>query len=92
MNLAVLFGQENRLPAYYRLMQGDISDVATLKTTLKSLDFLGASPLRLVLDRGFYRESNITELLDRRRHFTIAVPSSCKWVQTIMNFFPIRTT
>jgi len=81
INLAMLFGQKSRLPAYYRRMQGNISDVATLKTTVKALDFLGASPVHLVLDRGFYSESNITHLLDKRYHFTIAVPSGRKWVQ-----------
>lgn len=85
INLAMLFGQKSRLPAYYRRMQGNISDVATLKTTVKALDFLGASPLHLVLDRGFYSESNITELLDKRYHFTIAVPSGRKWVQSIID-------
>ncbi len=85
INLAMLFGQKSRLPAYYRRMQGNISDVATLKTTVKSLDFLGASPMHLVLDRGFYSESNIAELLDKRYHFTIAVPSGRKWVQTVID-------
>ncbi len=85
INLAMLFGQKSRLPAYYRRMQGNISDVATLKTTIKSLDFLGTSALHLVLDRGFYSESNITELLDRRYHFTIAVPSGRKWVQEVID-------
>jgi len=85
INLAMLFGQKSRLPAYYRRMQGNISDVATLKTTVKSLDFLGANPLHLVLDRGFYSESNITELLDKRYHFTIAVPSGRKWVQSVID-------
>ncbi len=85
INLAMLFGQKSRLPAYYRRMQGNISDVATLKTTVTSLDFLGAAPMHLILDRGFYSESNIQELLDKHYHFTIAVPSSRKWVQTIMD-------
>lgn len=85
INLAMLFGQKSRLPAYYRRMQGNISDVATLKTTVKSLDCLGASPMHLVLDRGFYSESNITELLDKRYHFTIAVPSGRKWVRSVID-------
>jgi len=85
INLAMLFGQKSQLPAYYRRMQGNISDVATLKTTVKSLDFLGANPMHLVLDRGFYSESNIQELFAKHHHFTIAVPSGRKWVQDIMD-------
>lgn len=86
LNLAMLFGQNSGLPAYYRRMPGNISDVSTLKTTLKSFDFLGAGQgLHLVLDRGFYSQSNIDELLKRRHHFTLAVPAGRKWVEQIMD-------
>jgi hypothetical protein len=39
----------------------------------------------LILDRGFYSEANIGELLDKRYHFTIAVPSGRKWVQDVID-------
>jgi len=85
INLAMLFGQKSRLPAYYRRMQGNISDVATLRTTMKAMDFLGAKPVHFILDRGFYSEANIGELLERRHHFTIAVPSGRKWVEAAID-------
>ena len=81
INLAILFGQKSCLPAYYRRMPGSISDVATLRTTMKSMDFLGSSSVHFVLDRGFYSKANIDEVLNRRHHFTIAVPSGLKWVE-----------
>lgn len=87
INLAMLFGQKSRLPAYYRRMQGNISDVATLKTTVKSLGFLGAGPMHLILDRGFYSESNIDNLFDKRYHFTIAVRSGLKWVKEAIDLY-----
>ena len=85
VNMAMLFGQKSKLPAYYRRIQGNITDVATLKTTMKSLDFLGTSHIHFVLDRGFYSQSNIDELLARRHHFTIAVPSGRKWVEALID-------
>jgi transposase len=85
INMALLFGQRSGLPAYYRRMQGNISDVATLKTTMKLLDFLGASRIHFILDRGFYSSANIDELLRRRHNFTIAVPSGRKWVETVID-------
>jgi transposase len=81
VNLALLFGQNSKLPTYYRRIQGNISDVSTLKSTLKSLDYIGAKRIHFVLDRGFYSHTNIDELLERRHHFTIAVPSGRKWVE-----------
>jgi transposase len=81
INLAMLFGQKSRLPAYYRRMQGNISDVATLKTTLKAMDFIGANKMHFILDRGFYSQTNVDELLSNRHHFTMAIPSGRKWIE-----------
>jgi transposase len=85
INLAMLFGQNSELPTHYRRLPGNISDVATLKTTIKGLDFLGAKSLRFVLDRGFYSQSNIDALLSARHHFTLAVPTGRKWVMEILD-------
>ena len=85
INLALLFGQKRRLPAYYRRLQGNISDVATLQTTMRSLDFLGAHSIHFVLDRGFYSQANVDELLQRRHHFTMAVPAGRKWVEAYID-------
>lgn len=85
INLAMLFGQKKRLPAYYRRMPGNISDVSTLKTTAKSLDYLGLGALHFVLDRGFYSAANIDELLRRHHKFTIALPARRKWVEKILD-------
>ncbi|MEN8236562.1 MAG: transposase [Pseudomonadota bacterium] len=85
INLAMLFGQKSHLPAYYRRMPGNISDVATLKTTVKALDFLGADGMHFVLDRGFYSVTNIDELYRRRHKFTAAIPAGRKWVEKYMD-------
>lgn len=85
INLAMLFGQKKQLPAYYRRMPGNISDVSTLKTTVKSLDFLGASSMHLVLDRGFYSIENIDELYKKGHKFTIALPSGRKWFEKYLD-------
>ena len=85
VNLAMLFGQNSGLPAHYRRLPGNISDVSTLRTTVKSLDFLGAGTLHLVLDRGFYSVANLDALFSRRHKFTIAVPAGRKWVEKILD-------
>jgi transposase len=85
INLAMLFGQQSGLPAYFRRLPGFISDVATLKTTVKALDYLGQKRLTFVLDRGFYSESNIDELFRMRCHFVIAPPTGRKWVRQIID-------
>ena len=85
INLAMLFGQKSRLPAHYRRLPGNISDVSTLKTTAKSLDCLGSGKLHFVLDRGFYSATNMDDLFRRRHKFTVSVPAGWKWVEKILD-------
>ena len=85
INLAMLFGQQSGLPAYYRRMPGNITDVVTLENTIKTLDFLGKTKLHFVLDRGFYSEPNVDALLSKRYHFAIMVITSRLWVRGIID-------
>jgi len=85
INLAMLFGQQSGLPAYYRRMPGNISDVKTLENTISTLDFLGKVKLHFVLDRGFYSKANVDTLLSKRYHFAIMVPTGRVWVRNIID-------
>jgi transposase len=85
INLAMLFGQNSRLPAGYRRLQGNISDVSTLKTTLKTLDYLGIEKAQFIFDRGFYSIANVDELFERHHRFILAVPPGRKWVENILD-------
>jgi transposase len=85
INLAVLYGQKSGLPAYYRRLPGNISDVKTLQSTMNTLDFLGKTKLHFILDRGFYSEKNVDALLDKRYHFALAVPAGRVWVRNIID-------
>ena len=85
MNLAMLVGQKSGLPAYYRKLPGNITDVSTLKTTIETLDFLGKEKLRFVLDSGFYSESNVDALLNKRYQFILKVPAGRIWIRDILD-------
>ena len=85
INLAMLFGQQSGLPAYYRRMPGNISDVRTLENTINTLDFLGKAKLHFILDRGFYSEANVDTLLSKRYHFALMVPAGRIWVRNIID-------
>ena len=85
INLAMLYGQESGLPAYYRRTPGNITDVITLENTIETLDFLGKTKLNFILDRGFYSETNVDALLNKRYHFTLMVPSERIWVRNIID-------
>jgi transposase len=85
INLAMLYGQNSALPAYYRRIQGNITDVATLTTTIDSLDFLGSIKLFFILDRGFYSEKNVDALLEKRYRFILMVRTDRVWVRDVID-------
>lgn len=85
VNLAMLFGQNSGLPAYYRRLPGSIPDVATLKTTMDALDFIENKKLTFVLDRGFYSASNVDALFAAHYDFILAVPTSRIWIERIID-------
>ena len=85
INLAMLFSQQSGMPAYYRRMPGNITDVITLENTVNTLNFLGKERLHFVLDRGFYKKANVDALLNRRYHFTLMVPAGRIWVRDIID-------
>ena len=87
INLAMLFGQNSRLPVCYKRIPGSIPDVSTLKNFIKTLGYLNLSQLHMVMDRGFYSKTNIDELLEYKHKFTIGVPIQRLWVESIIDEF-----
>ncbi len=52
INLTLLFGQQSRLPFYYRKLSGNIPDVKTLRKLLADMNALGYEKIKVVLDRA----------------------------------------
>ncbi len=85
LNLALVFGEESRLPFYYRVLAGNIPDSKTVAHLLNSLDVLGFSKVKLVMDRGFYSEANINALFKEHRKFLMSVRLSLSFVRTALD-------
>ncbi len=81
INLALLYGEQSRLPVYYRKLPSNITDSKTICKLLLDFDFLENKKVKLVLDRGFYNEENINSLYQNHHKFLIAVQKSLKFVQ-----------
>jgi transposase len=81
VNLALVFGEESNLPFYYRKLAGNIPDSKTLKHLLANLDILGFSKVKLVMDRGFYSETNINALFNAHLKFLISVKMSLSFIR-----------
>jgi hypothetical protein len=80
INLAVLFGEGSLLPFYYRKLAGNITDVSTVKQLLKDMEFLGYKKVKMVMDRGFYKERNINDLYTEHIKFLMGAKLSLKFV------------
>ena len=85
INLALLYGEESMLPVYYRKLAGNITDVKTIENLVKDVDFLKLDKLKLVMDRGFYSEKNINDLMKHHHKFLIGVKMSIKLVSRILD-------
>ena len=82
INLALLFGQQSRLPFYYRKLAGNIPDVKTLKKLLADMNSLDYRKFKVVLDRGFFSAANINNLYKHHMKFLIGAKLSLKLVKT----------
>jgi transposase len=77
-----LFGEESLLPFYYRKLVGNITDVSTVKQLLKDMEFLGYRKVKMVMDRGFYKERNINDLYTEHIKFLMGAKLSLKFVSS----------
>jgi hypothetical protein len=81
INLALLFGENSRLPVYYRKLPGNIADVKTIRNLLADINYLNLGKVQLVMDRGFYSENNINALFRQHYKFLISTRTSLLFVR-----------
>ena len=85
INLALLYGQKSGLPFYYRKLAGNIPDVKTVRNLLADLDQLRCPKIKLVMDRGFYSQDNVNDLLRDHLKFIMATRMQLTYVQTALD-------
>ena len=74
INMGMFFGESSNLPIFYNQYPGSIKDVKTLKNMLTYCDVLGIKNIKFVIDKGFYSGQNISDMLEAKKKFTIAIP------------------
>lgn len=81
INLAMIFGEDSGLPFYYRQLAGNIPDSKTLRNLLADLKELGFTKVKLVMDRGFYSEANISALYQDHLKFLLSAGMSLRFIR-----------
>ncbi len=79
LNIGMYYGEESRLPLYYRVYPGSISDKTHLKYMVGDNEFINAKSTRFVMDRGFYSAENLQFLQNAGYRFVIALPGNLKY-------------
>ena len=85
INLALLLGGVSGLPAYYRKLPGNITDVMTIQSLLKGIDGLNPGNIRVVMDRGFYSAQNTDDLYNSQHSFIMGAKISLKYIQAVLD-------
>ncbi len=79
INIGMYYGEESRLPLYYRIYPGSISDKAHLKYMVAGNELVSSKKTRFIMDRGFYSGENLRFLTEQGCRFIIALPGSLKY-------------
>ncbi len=67
--------QQTKIPLFYRFLPGNITDVTTLERTIMELKEIGVKNSFILIDAGYYSESNIKGLFEKSIEFLTRLPS-----------------
>jgi transposase len=85
VNFALLCMRSTAMPLFAWPMNGSISDITTLETTLQFLRKLQFTPDCLMMDRGFGSIDNISGLFKNGYKFLQAVKTNANWIQEVID-------
>ena len=74
INLGMVCCKKTGLPFFYNIFQGSIVDVKTIINFIKYLKIYKLQDLFLILDKGFFSVSNISELIESDRNLSLIIP------------------
>lgn len=84
MKFLFVVDRKSSLPIYFRYLPGNIADVSTLETTIEELCQLDIKENLVLIDAGYYSESNLEELFKKEIDFLIRMPSNLKVYKEII--------
>ena len=82
IRLMYLFSAGLRQPVYYRLINGNITDVKSMSLCVKEMNI---TDVIFIADKGFYSEENIVQLTKNQLHYIIPVHRNNK----LIDFSPL---
>lgn len=84
LNLAVAVHKEQGLPIYYDIYPGSIADTSILHNTIEKLATLNIDDVALIVDRGFFSETNLNDLKDVKLQFILPATFKMKCIKALV--------
>jgi len=84
LNLSVVIDKESNIPFMHQIYPGNITDVTTIVNTIKRLKANEVENSTMVIDRGFFSNDNIKELIATGSDFIIPVPKRYNLVEKMI--------
>jgi hypothetical protein len=85
LNIGMFYGADSRLPVYYDVYGGSVTDKSRLAFMIESAGKLGICKARLVLDRGFFTANNLKFLAKKAYLFVTAFPGHMLEAQKLID-------
>ena len=85
VNYALLCARSTAMPLFAWPMNGGISDISTLETTLQFLKKLQYTPDCLMMDRGFSGIDNLNGLFKNKYTFLQALKVNANWIYDVID-------
>ncbi|MCE5296896.1 MAG: IS1634 family transposase [Euryarchaeota archaeon] len=85
MNMSIIAHKTLGIPLGFQMYPGSIADVSTIRNTVARLRSLGLDAPVLIMDRGFYSLSNLTDIIDAGYDFIIPTPMRLDEAKTIIS-------
>lgn len=84
INFGMYYGEDSRLPLYYRIYPGSITDKTHLKYMMRESRLLSCKKAKFVMDRGFYSKDNMQYMAQNGYKFVIALPESLNYAKELI--------
>jgi transposase len=84
INLGLLYGENSRIPLYYRMFDGGVKDVNTIDNLLVALSSYNIGKIKFVMDKGGYSRENVDIMCEKGHIFSISVPFNNNWSRGIV--------
>ena len=83
VRLMYLFAAELNQPVYYRLINGNITDIKSMSLCIKEMN---VKNVVFIADKGFYSKANLAELKKDEMHYIIPLQRT----NSLIDFSPLR--